>query len=101
VSAAAKSVLYCVTESPNAYPPLKSIAGYLLHILKGCVVCLPSHTFDLRHLQLLQQTRVNQQAIALLAPRIRTLSESLCDPFTGSDVNERKREEEREGELKQ
>jgi len=29
------------------------------------------------------------------------LSESLCDPFTVGDVNERRREKEREGELDQ
>jgi len=101
VSATAKSVLCRVKESPNAYPPLKSIAGYLWHILDNCGVWQPSCISNLHHLQLLQQTRVDQQAIGLLAPRIRTLSESLCDPFTIGDVNERKREEEREGELEQ
>ena len=97
----AKSVLHQVKESPNAYPPLKSIAGYLWHILDSCEVWSPSHIFNLCHLQLLQQTMVNQQAIALLAPRIRILSESLREPFTTGDVNERRREEEREGELEQ
>ena len=38
VSAAAKSVLYRVKESPNAYHPLKSIAGYLLYIANNCEV---------------------------------------------------------------
>ena len=37
-SATAKSVLYRVKESRNAYPPLKSIAGYLWHILDNCGV---------------------------------------------------------------
>ena len=44
---------------------------------------------------------VNQEAIELLVPRVRKLSESLCVPFTAGDVNERKREKEREGELQQ
>ena len=38
VSATAKSVLYQIKESPNAYPPLKSIAGYLWHILNNSEV---------------------------------------------------------------
>ena len=44
---------------------------------------------------------LNQEAIESLAVQVRTLSDSLRDPFTGGDINERKREEEREGELKQ
>jgi len=46
VSASAKSVLYRVKESPNAYPPLKSLAGYLWYILDNCEVESPSCIFD-------------------------------------------------------
>jgi len=101
VSAMAKSILYRVKESRNAYPPLKSVAGYLWHILDNCEVWPPSCIFNLHRLQLLQQTRVNLQAIGLLAPRVRKLSESLCDPFTAGDINERKSEGMREGKLEQ
>ena len=44
---------------------------------------------------------MNQEAISSLAVRIRTLSDSLHVPFTGGDVNERKRETQREGQLEQ
>ena len=44
---------------------------------------------------------MNHEAIESLAVQVRTLSDSLREPFTVGDVNERKREEEREGHLKQ
>ena len=47
-SAAAKSTLYRVKESPKAYLPLKSIAGYLWYILDNCVVWSPSHPSNLQ-----------------------------------------------------
>ena len=40
-----------------------------------------------------QQTEVDGQAIELLAPRIKVLSESLCASIHPSDVNEKKRGE--------
>jgi len=37
-TAIAKSVFYQVKESPNSYPPLKSVAEYLWYILDNCEV---------------------------------------------------------------
>ena len=59
----------------------------------------PSHAFNPQHLQRFQQMEVNWQAIESLVPRIRILSESLREPITAGDLNEKKREKEREGEL--
>ena len=44
-SATARSLLYTVKESSNAYAPLKSIAEGLYFILNNCEVCHPSCTF--------------------------------------------------------
>jgi len=52
--------------------------------------------FGSRLLQTFQQTEVNEQAIELLAPRIKMLSESLCAPIPTGDFSE----EDRESELK-
>ena len=49
-SAEAKSTLRGMIESPNAYPPLKSIAEYLCFILDNCEVWPSSQTFDPRRL---------------------------------------------------
>jgi len=48
-------------------------------------------------LKLSQQSEVDEQAIELLAPRLRVLFESLCAPIPLDDIEE----EERERELKQ
>ena len=101
MSAAAKSDLYRVKESPNAYPPLKSIAGHLWYILDNCEVWQPTHMFNVQYLWSYQKMAVNQAAIESLAPRVRTLSDSLRNPFTEGDVNERRREKKREGKLEQ
>ena len=53
ISVAAKSVLYHIKESPRAYPPLKSIAGYLWYILDSSDVRPSSPTFKLKDLPLL------------------------------------------------
>ena len=42
VSAATKSILRGMEESPNTYPPLKSVAGCLGAILDKCEVRSPS-----------------------------------------------------------
>ena len=39
---------------------------------------------------------VNEQAIELLAPRLRALSRSLCEPIPVGDVNESEREKKLE-----
>jgi len=58
-----------------------------------------SQTINLDYLQPLQQVGVNREAIESLAPRIRALSESLCAPIPLGDIDEKKREEEREVKL--
>ena len=40
---------------------------------------------------------MNEYAIDLLAPRIKTLSESLCESISVGDVNEEKRTRKLEG----
>lgn len=87
----AKSILRTVKESSNAYPPLKSIAEHLYFILNNCEVWSPSRRFDLRYLLSLQHTEVNEQAIESLAPRVKTLSESLREPIPPGDVSEKER----------
>ena len=57
---------------------------------------LPSYTFGSQCLQPLQGTEVDRQAIELLAPRVRVLSESLCAPIHPGDVNEKTRGEKLE-----
>ena len=95
-SATAKSFLRTVKESSNAYPPLKSVAEGLYFILNNCGVRHPSHTSNLQCSWLLQRTEVNEQAVESLAPWIKTLSESLCQPIPPGDVNEEDREEKLE-----
>ena len=49
-----------------------------------------------RHLQVPQRTKANKQAIELLAPRVKTLSTSLCRPVSEGDTNEEARRKELE-----
>ena len=76
--------------------PLKYIARGLCFILDNCEVHPLSCTFSLRHLRSFQQIEVDKQAVESLAPRIKTLSESLCEPIPLGDVNEREREKKLE-----
>lgn len=39
--AMAKSILGAINESPSSYPPLRSIAEHLWHVLDKCEVCPP------------------------------------------------------------
>ena len=71
--------------------PLKSVAGGLCVILENCEVWHPSRTFDARCLRPFQGTEVDRQAIESLAPRVKTLSGSLCALIPESDVNEKQR----------
>jgi hypothetical protein len=89
-------VLREVAESSNAYPPLKSVARCLCIILDNCKVRSTSHTLNLKYSQLYQQMEVTELVIKSLAPRIKTLSKSLCTPIPVDDVNERERENELE-----
>ena len=50
-SAEAKSTLRRVAESPNSYPPLKSVAENLCFILDNCEVWPPFCIFDPQSLQ--------------------------------------------------
>ena len=81
-----------VRDSPNGSGPLKSLAGGLCLILENCKVCLPPCTFNLQCLRSFQQTKVDEQAMVSLAPRIKALFESLCAPIPLCDVNEKERE---------
>ena len=49
-------------------------------------------TGSTQHLQSFQQTEVDGQAIELLAPCIKALSDSLCAPIPLGDINEKERE---------
>ena len=93
VSATA-NLLRRVRDSANAFTPLKSVAGHLCFILENSQVWPPSCTaFSPQCLLLFQQTEVDTQAMELLAPRIKLLSESLCAPIRQGDVNEQERGE--------
>ena len=52
----------------------------------------PVHVVSLWFLYSFQQTEVDEQAIELLAPRVKALSESLYGPIPLGDVNEKERE---------
>jgi len=96
VSDETKLILRGVKESPNAYPPLKSVAEVLCFVLDNCEVRLSSDAFDPQCSRLFQQTEVNGRAIELLAPRVRVLSRLLSEPISPNDVNEKPRAEELE-----
>ena len=53
-------------------------------------------TFDPQCLWVFQRTEVIKDAIELLAPRMKVLSESLCVPIPLGDINEKERESELE-----
>ena len=91
VSAEAKSALRRVKESSNVYLPLKSVAKDLCFILDNCEVQFPSQILNPLCLRSFQRTEVNRRAIESLAPRIKTLSESLREPIPPSDFNEKER----------
>ena len=97
VSATAK-LLCGVRDSKNTSVALKSIAGHLYSILENCQVWPPPCTLSLQCSSLwsFQQTDVDGQAIELLAPRVKILSESLCAPIQPGDTNEKQRGEKLE-----
>jgi len=53
-------------------------------------------TIGLQYLWSSQQTEADGQAIELLAPRVKVLSELLCAPIPLGDVNEKGREKKLE-----
>ena len=90
------NLLCGVRDSVNSFGPLRSIARALCFILENCMVCPLHCMFSLECSQYSQQTEVDIQAIELLAPRIRLLSESLCAPIKLGDANEEERGKELE-----
>ena len=93
VMSATAKLLCGVRDSKNTSVPLKSIAGHLYFVLENCQVWPPPCTLSPRCSLLwsFQQTDVDGQAIELLAPRIKILSESLCAPIQPGDTNEKQR----------
>ena len=71
--------------------PLKSVARGLCVILENCGVRPPSCTFNEHCSWSFQPTEVDRRAIESLAPRLKTLSESLRAPISQGDVNEKER----------
>jgi len=94
-------LLCVVRDSVNGFGPLKSIARGLCLVLENCGVWLSSCRFNSQCSQLFQHTGVDEQAIELLAPQVKVLSESLCVPIPPGDISERGREKERERKLEQ
>jgi len=90
-SAAAKIFLRGVRDSADAFGPLKSVAGGLCFILENCEVWPFFHAYYPQRLWVFQRTKANKQAIGSLAPRIKTLSASLCTPVSKDDLKERER----------
>ena len=88
--ATAKLLLRGVRDSADAFGPLKSVAGGLCFILENCEVW-----FSIVHypqcLQKSQRMKANNQAIESLAPRVKTLAESLCTPISEGDTKEQDR----------
>jgi hypothetical protein len=90
-SATAKLLLRGVRESADALGPLKSIARGLCYILENCEVRPSAFTCYPRSLQAFQPTKANEQAIELLAPWVKALSDSLCTPVSEDDFKEQGR----------
>ena len=83
ISASAKLLLCTVRDSADAFPPLKSVAGGLCSILENFEVRFISHTsLKLQCLCLSQRAEGNKEGIESLAPRIKSLAESLCAPVS-------------------
>ena len=95
VSASAKLLLRGVRDSADAFGPLKSVAGGLCFFLENYEVCFPCNAYP-QCSQAPQQMKANKQAIESLAPRVRTLAESLCKPVFEGDEGERERRQKLE-----
>ena len=94
-SAAVKLFLRGTWSSADAFPPLKSVVGGLCFILENCEVQQPPSIHSPQCLLAPQRTKANKQAIESLAPRVKVLSASICEPISEGDV----KEEMRRGEL--
>ena len=87
-SAAAKLLLRGVRDSSDAFGPLKSAAGGLCFILENWEVRPTSPVSCLPYSQASQQMKANTQTIESLAPRVKTLSELLCETSPEGDIKE-------------
>ena len=89
VSATAKLLLCTVRDSADAFPPLKSVAGGLCFILENYEVRFTSTSLEPQCLQLFQRSQGNKQTIESVAPRVKSLAESLCAPVFEGDAKEK------------
>jgi hypothetical protein len=87
-SATAKFLLRGVRDSADAFGPLKSVASGLCFILENYEVQPSLQIYYPRHLQVVQRTKANSQAIEVLAPRVKALTELLCAPVSEGDIRE-------------
>ena len=95
-SATAKLILRGVSESADAFSPLKSVAGGLCFILENCEVRSSSHILSTTLTWIPQRTKANKQAIESLAFRIEALSALLCAPVPNGDAEEETRKKKLE-----
>ena len=89
-TASAKLLLRGVSNSSDAFGPLKSVAGGLCFILENCEVRL-SPCVSSKTLTCPQRTKANKEAIESLVPKVMTLNELLCKPVPERDLKERER----------
>ena len=87
-SSAAKLLLRGVRDSADAFGPLKSAAGGLCFILENWEVRPTSPISCPPCSQASQQMKANTQTIESLAPRVKTLSELLCESSPEGDIKE-------------
>ena len=89
-SSSAKLALHAVSESADAFGPLKSVAGGLCFFLDNYEVRYHPPRVTVR-LTCPQRTKANKQAIESLAPQVKELAERLCKPVREGDVEELER----------
>ena len=87
-SATVKLLLRGVRDSADAFGPLKSVAGGLCFVLENYEVWSSPRIRYLGGLHVSQRTKANQKMIESLAPRVKALAESLCEPALKADVKE-------------
>jgi hypothetical protein len=87
-SATAKLLLRGVRDSADAFPPLKSVAGGLCFILENYEVWFTCRVHPIHTTHRFPSAQANNQAIESLAPRIKSLAESLCAPVSEGDTRE-------------
>jgi len=87
-SGATKLLLRGVRDSADAFGPLKAVAGGLCFILENCEVWIPFHIYYPQRSkpEVPQRTKGNNEAIELLAPRVKALAGLLCTPVSEGDI---------------